>query len=266
MTGASGLSSSGSIVSPAANQYEVCLKCHGDSRNKPQSSLYGVYGREPARAASSLDPYNVRLDLTSPVSRHNVAQPARPGISPSLRTNVLDLNGNPTGHSLLTSSYIACTDCHNNDAARSSGGTAPNGPHGSKWMHLLERQYQENALPAQGAGAVFTGISYTPGVNNPYALCDKCHDLDNKLNLLGTGADTAFGKHHEHVVTAGASCSVCHAAHGVQGGTSVNNKHLLNFDTQIVARYGTNPVPYIDTSRRQCFLICHGVAHNGTSY
>jgi len=266
LAGTSGISSAGSIVNPTTNEYEICFKCHGDSRNKPQSAMYGVYGREPVRVTSSMDPYNIRLDLNSPVARHNVAQPVRPGISPSLRANTLDLNDNPTGRFLVTSAYIYCTDCHNNDAARASGGSAPNGPHGSKWMHLLERQYQQNSLPPQGPGAVFVSIAYTPGVSNPYALCDKCHDLDNKLNLTGTGTDNAFGKHHTHVVSVGASCSVCHAAHGVQGGTATSNKHLVNFDTQIVARYGTNPLPYIDTSRRQCFLTCHGVAHNGSGY
>jgi hypothetical protein len=195
-----------------------------------------------------------------------VAQPARPGISPSLRPSVLDLNDNPSGRFLVSSTYIYCGDCHSNDASRASGGNAPNGPHGSKWPHLLERQYQENTLPAQGAGSIFASIGYTPGISSPYALCDKCHDLDFKLNLTGTGTDSAFGKHHTHVVTVGASCSVCHAAHGVQGGTTSNNKHLLNFDKQIVGRLGNNPLPYIDTGRRQCFLTCHGVVHNGSSY
>ncbi len=262
----SGINSSGSVVDPANNEYEICFKCHADSPDKPQSAAYGVYGREPVRATWSPDPYNIRLDLNSPVTRHNVSQPARPGVSPSLRATMLDLNGNPTGRSLVASAYLYCTDCHNNDAARASGGTAPNGPHGSKWAHVLERQYQENSLPPQGSGGNFASIAYTPGVNSPYALCDKCHDLDHKLNLSGAGQDTVFGKHQNHVVSDGASCSVCHAAHGVQGGTVTNNRHLVNFDTQIVAPYGRNPRPYIDVSRRQCFLTCHGVAHNGRSY
>ncbi len=266
LTGVSGIGASGSVLGVASNEYEICFKCHADSSNKPQSVSFGVYGREPVRATWSTDPYNVRLDLNSPVARHNVIQPARPGISPSLRATMLDLSNNPTGRSVLASVYLYCTDCHNNDAARVSGGGAANGPHGSKWTHLLERQYQENSLPAQGAGTTIAKIMYTPGVNSPYALCDKCHDLDNKLNLSGSGTDAVFGRHRLHVVEEGASCSVCHAAHGVQGATATNNGHLINFDTQIVAPYGTSPQPYIDTSRRQCFLTCHGEAHNGLSY
>jgi len=214
----------------------------------------------------STDPYNVRLDFNSVVARHNVSQPARPGIAPSLRANMLDLNGNPTGRSLVASAYIYCSDCHNNDAARASGGTAANGPHGSKWTHLLERQYQENILPPLGPGTFFPGIAYTPGVSSPYALCDKCHDLDHKLGLIGGGHDTGFGRHRTHVVNDGASCSVCHAAHGVQNGTVTENQHLINFDAQIVGPIGRNPKPYMDVSRRQCYLTCHGVAHNGIGY
>jgi predicted CXXCH cytochrome family protein len=265
LAGVSGINSSGSIVNPAQNQYEICFKCHADSSNKPQSAGGGMYGREPIRATWTSDPFNLRLDFNSPVARHNVTQPARPGDSPSLRASMLDLNGSPTGRSLTTSAYLYCTDCHNNDAAVASGGAAPNGPHGSKWPHVLERQYQENSTPATSGGA-FANIAYTPGINSPYALCDKCHDLDNKLNLRGTGTDAVFGKHQSHVMKDGASCSVCHASHGVQGATVANNRHLINFDTQIVASYGTNLEPYIDTSRRQCFLTCHGVAHNGSSY
>jgi predicted CXXCH cytochrome family protein len=266
LAGVSGINAAGSIVNPANNEYEICFKCHADSTNKPQSAAYGLYGREPIRATPSTDPFNIRLDLNSSVTRHNVVQAARPGVSASLRANMLDLSGNPTGRSLIGSQYLYCGDCHNNDAARASGGAAPNGPHGSNWTHLLERQYQENALPALGPGTDFASIAFTPGINGPYALCDKCHDLANKLNLIGGGVDTVFGKHQTHVVKDGASCSVCHASHGVQGATVTNNRHLVNFDTQIVAPIGNNPQPYLDTSKRQCFLICHGVSHNGLSY
>lgn len=266
MAGVSGISSSGGAVTRATNEYEVCFKCHADSNNKPQSPAYTLYGREAVRTTTASDPYNVRLDLTSPIARHNVVQPARPGISPSLRPTMLDLAGTPTGRSLQASAYIYCSDCHNSDGARDSGGTSPNGTHGSKWPHLLERSYAENVVPAQGAGGRLTGIPYTSGINGSYALCDKCHDLDGRLNLSGAGTDAVFGKHRSHVVSDGASCSVCHASHGVQSGTASGNAHLVNFDAQIVGPVGTNVKPYIDTSRRQCFLTCHGVPHSGYGY
>jgi len=264
-SGASGISAGGSVLATAANQYEVCFKCHAESKNKPQSSKYNLYGREPLRASMAIDPFNLRLDFYSPVARHNVTQPARPGVSPSLRSNMLDSNGNATGRSLTTSPYLYCTDCHNNDSATASN-SSPAGPHGSRWTHLLERQYQQNSVPLLGAGALITPIPYSSGISGPYALCDKCHDLNNKLNLSGGGSDIAFGQHYRHVMSHGVSCSVCHASHGVQEGSNSGNKHLVDFDIQVVRAFGTNALPYVDTGRRQCFLTCHGVAHNGMKY
>jgi hypothetical protein len=263
LLGVSGIDLAGGVVRPATNQYEICFKCHADSSGKPQATS-SLYGRNPVRATWSTDPFNLRLDFNSAAARHNVTQPARGGVSPSLRLRMLDVTGNATGP-LLSATNLYCTDCHNNDDARASRGAAANGPHGSKWTHLLERQYQENVIPAK-AGDPVTKITYLPGTSSPYALCDKCHDLDKQLNLSGTGADTVFGEHYRHVVNDGASCSVCHAAHGVQGGNDANNKHLVNFDIQIVQAYGSNAQPYMDSTSKQCFLTCHGTPHNGTYY
>jgi hypothetical protein len=178
---------------------------------------------------------------------------------------MLDINGNATGRSLTTSPNLYCTDCHNSDSAPMSSKSTV-GPHGSRWTHLLERQYQENNVPLLGAGTSISPIPYSSGVSGSYALCDKCHDLNNKLNLSGGGSDITFGKHYNHVVSHGISCSVCHTSHGVQGGSNANNNHLVDFDIQIVRAYGSNSIPYVDTARKQCFLVCHGVTHNGTSY
>ena len=73
-----------------------------------------------------------------------------------------------------------CTDCHNSDDNREFGGTGPNGPHGSKWTHILERQYELSQAP--GPGQLITNLFPNPdlSVNGPYALCGKCHDLNNR--------------------------------------------------------------------------------------
>lgn len=270
LMGTSGVSASDgvTVLTAAVNQYEICFKCHANSNNKPQNAVYSVYGRTPFRVSqlSLPDPYNVRLALQSNVARHNVIQSSRGNVAPSLRLNMLDLNGNATGRSLQGAGlYLYCTDCHNNDSARISGGTGPNGPHGSSYSHLLERRYDYDIVPAT-PGAVTTGPVYSSGVTGPYAICDKCHDLDNALLSQSSSADTVFKKHYEHVVTDGTSCSTCHGSHGVQGGTTTNNTHLMDFDTSIV---GPDPVTgrlYIDTSARACYLTCHGVAHSPQTY
>jgi hypothetical protein len=252
------------VPPPAVNQYEICFKCHANSTQKPQQiALYATYGHTPFRASQTSlpDPYNVRLALQSSVTRHNVTQPSRGNVAPSLRLNMLDLSGKPTGRLLQGGGLnLYCTDCHNNDSARISGGTGPNGPHGSSYYHLLERQYEYDALPPSTTGPV-----YSSGLTGPYAICDKCHDLDNKL-LSTTGGDTVFGKHNEHVVTDGTSCSTCHASHGVQGGNPINNAHLVDFDTSIVSPDTVTGKFYLDTGARACYLTCHGVAHSPANY
>ena len=252
---------------PAANQYEICFKCHANSNNKPQNANYSVYGRTPYRYTYAVlsDPYNIRLDLQSSVARHNVTQPSRGSVAPSLRLKMLDLSGNPTGRSLQGGgSYLYCTDCHNSDSARGSGGIGPNGPHGSSYFHLLERRYEYDAFPAT-PGSNTAAPAYTPGLLGTYAICDKCHDLDNSLLSQATTADVVFHKHYTHVVLQHTSCSTCHSAHGIQGGTSINNAHLVNFDKNIVGPDNKGRL-YLDTTARACYLTCHGVLHNPKTY
>ncbi len=269
LAGTSGLSATDglTVLKPAANQFEICFKCHANSTDKPQNVNYVNYGRTPYRNSYVAlgDPYNVRLALRSVVARHNVAQPSRGNVSPSLRTNMLDLNGNPTGRLLQGAGlYLYCTDCHNNDQARISGGTGPNGPHGSANYHLLERPYQYEVLPLS-PGALTVGPSYSPGLMGPYAICDKCHDLQNQLLTSSSSADTVFKHHYEHVVQDASACSTCHASHGVQGGSSTSNAHLVDFDTKIVGPDNLGRL-FIDTTARACYLTCHGVVHNPANY
>jgi len=267
LVGASGVSAADGVtpLPRATNEYEVCFKCHANSTNKPQNVAYTNYGRTPYRQTFALaaDPFNVRLDFQSPVARHNVTQPAgvRGQVSPSLRANMLDLTGSPAGRSLQGGTYIYCIDCHNNNDARSSGGASPSGPHGSNWDHLLERRYQVNEVPTGGSGANFPKITYSPGIAGPYALCDKCHDIDNKI-LSG---DSVFKEHERHIRDVGASCATCHAPHGIQGGSATNNGHLVNFDLNIV---GPNQKGQLSLDRvaRTCSLQCHSKNHNATKY
>jgi predicted CXXCH cytochrome family protein len=252
-------------LKPASNQYELCFKCHANSTNKPQSAGYIAYGRTPFRKSFSTvsDPYNARLSFQSPLTRHNVTQPSRAGIAPSLRGSMLDLSGNPVGRSMASGTYIYCTDCHNNDGARSSGGSAASGPHGSKYPHILERRYDLTGLPSAPGGDFGAGIAYSSGVTGPYALCDKCHNVDALVNSTGVG-DTVFKKHWRHVVSVGASCSTCHASHGVQGGSTATNGHLVDFDVSVVGADSQNRLS-IDTTSRTCYLTCHGVIHDGVT-
>jgi len=148
---------------------------------------------------------------------------------------------------------ILCSDCHNSDDNREFGGVGPNGPHGSKWTHILERQYVASQTTA--AGQLITNLNPNPdlSVNGPYALCGKCHSLSNVVT------NASFSEHARHI-NDGFSCSVCHTAHGM-GGTSgtVSGERLVNFDVNVVAANG-GVISY-SRATNSCTLTCHGHAH-----
>jgi predicted CXXCH cytochrome family protein len=245
---------------PAANEFQICYKCHANSTNKPQSTAgYATYGRTPVRQtfASVADPHNVRLDFNTSLSRHPVSQPRYLAATavPSLRPAIINLDGS-TGRSLGVGTYIYCTDCHTNNQARNSKGTGPNGPHGSTYPHLLERRYE---VETAGGG----GVSYVSGVNGTYALCDKCHDIANSIMQ-----NRSFREHSKHISGERASCSTCHSAHGIQGGNATNNKSLMNFDTAIVTPYSSTQAMFQSrgTFTGACYIRCHGDTHSPETY
>jgi predicted CXXCH cytochrome family protein len=262
LLGASGVDSATGAAAqrPATNQYQICFKCHANSTNKPQSGAgYSVYGRTPVRQtfASVADPYNVRLDFNTTLARHPVTQPRYKAAAevPSLRAAMVNLD-NSTGRSLGAGTYLYCTDCHNNDQARVSGGTGPNGTHGSAYPHLLERRYEVETPPSGG-------VAYVAGPAGTYALCDKCHDIANSILQ-----NRSFKRHSLHISGERAACSTCHAAHGIQGGSTTNNKSLVNFDTAIVKPSSSGRLYFQSngTFTGTCYLTCHGQNHNPLSY
>jgi hypothetical protein len=149
---------------------------------------------------------------------------------------------------------ILCTDCHNSDDNREFGGTGASGPHGSTFSHILERRYEFSQAPSPGQ--TITNLYPSPdlGSTGPYALCGKCHDLNQVL------ANSSFSEHARHIQD-GFSCSVCHTAHGMGAqSATVTGERLVNFDANVVAPNGTNPVSY-NRNTNTCALVCHGQTH-----
>jgi hypothetical protein len=156
----------------------------------------------------------------------------------------------------LVGNQLFCTDCHNSDDNREFGGTGPNGPHGSKWTHLLERRYEFGQAPAPGQ--LVTNLYPNPdtSVEGPYALCGKCH------NLTQIFANTSFTQHSLHVSQYGFSCSVCHTAHGMGANSpTITGERLVNFDGNVVGQNGATPIAY-NRATNTCTLMCHNAAHN----
>ena len=245
-----------SVVSPASNQYENCLRCHGTSTGKASTPLYGYL---PVWLIASSDPLNVIPQFsTFATSSHPVFHDSTsPLPQPSLRSIMLMLDGITIGRTMGT--RILCTDCHNSDDNREFGGSGPNGPHGSIFPHILERRYEFSQAGAPGTAV--TNLFPNPTLSaqggpsgGPYALCAKCHDLSQVMN------NTSFSEHARHIKD-GFSCSVCHTAHGMgaQSGT-ISGERLVNFDIRVVAPNGATPISY-NRATNSCSLVCHNYTH-----
>jgi len=242
-----------SVVYPAKNQYENCLRCHGASTGKASNSA--VFGYLPIRTVSAADPLNVfpQFNSTSASSHPVMHDRSSPFPQPSLRLSMLNLDGSKTGRGMGV--RILCTDCHNSDDNREFGGTGPNGPHGSKYFHILERRYDmsQSAMPGQP----ITNLNIPPNLSTVgnYALCAKCHDLANIVS------NASFTEHARHI-NDGFSCSTCHTAHGMtsQAGMFVGER-MVNFDLNVVAPNGTAPISYRRVTN-SCSLTCHGHPHS----
>ena len=222
-----GVSSGGAPLLEAQYEYEVCFRCHADTAVQ-------VSGRIHRRS----DVPNLRL-------RFGAGNPSyHPVIAPATSTDTVSLiPGLPHG------SMLRCTDCHNNNQGRRAGGSGPDGPHGSSYGFLLERNYTVHDDVAESAFE--------------YAMCYKCHRRNSIL------ADESFSEHRKHIVEERTPCSACHDPHGVSltGGGGSDYTHLINFDVAIVQpRNGVLRFTDLGHFAGSCTLICHGENHNNEAY
>ncbi len=212
-----GVSAAGTIVKNASYQYELCFRCHAST------TAYGA-----SKIARQFSQPNTRLQFNpGNLSYHPVLSPSRTTSDPTLISP------------WTTARQLTCSDCHNNDQGPGVNGAGPNGPHGSRYAPLLERNLVQQ--------------DFQPANSSTYALCYKCHSEGVLL------ADRLHGKHVRDEKTA---CSTCHDAHGVQ-----NQKHLINFNT-IYAKPLNGRLTYADlgAGHSSCTLSCHGSTHNNRSY
>lgn len=256
LNGASGYDTTG-VQRPATQEYQLCFKCHADSTNKPTTSTFGRtaprYPAGPMPAGYPIQPpvpadqYNLRLKFTSIIGHNVMGNSIVTTTVSSLRPFMLNVDGvtNNTSRPLTTSTRLYCTDCHNNDQARTSNGTGPDGPHGSIYPHLLQLNLFQDAAGGGGGGGGTTGA----------ALCGKCHNLTTVRNER---------PHDDHD---GVGCTTCHDPHGVIGGTPGANRAMMNFDTGVAAKATTYfGYYYLSATQKGCYTNCHGETHNPRSY
>lgn len=246
------------VLNPSVNQYENCLRCHGTSSGKQSLPVFGYL---PIWAVAGADPLNIIPQLTqTATSSHPVLHDRSSALpQPSLLSYMLNLDGRTQGRAMGV--RLLCTDCHNSDDNREFGGTGPNGPHGSQFLHLLERRYEFSQVsPASGPGTTITNLFpnpiLDPAANGPYSMCAKCHDLTQVI------ANTSFSQHARHI-NDGFSCSACHTAHGMGASSAtISGERMVNFDISVVGTNGTNPISY-NRATGSCTLTCHNHAHGG---
>ena len=115
--GATGISALDGMtpVSPAANQYETCLRCHGTSMGKQRLPIFGY---PPIRVVATPDPLNVMQEFAqTATSSHPVTHVGTsPLPQPSLLVNMLDQAGMASPR--LVGSQLFCTDCQDRKSTR----------------------------------------------------------------------------------------------------------------------------------------------------
>ena len=252
--GAGGVALDGTsiAVGDPVEEYEVCLKCHGDDYNA-------------ARARAT----NKRTEFAADASAYHPVQQAGRNTSEAMQRSLLG--------GLTTSSTLLCSDCHADDATGGTQGPVSNyaggeplGPHGSAEAYLLRAAY-----PADSSSQSYSSAAY--------ALCFLCHSE----TALFDSTQTNFDDHRKHVQNAGTPCAVCHYnVHGNANdtantwyridGTLYKNGPPTGYKTRLIAFMpgavtGTTysvPTWGYDTSshRGYCWLRCHMRGHNPKSY
>ncbi len=257
IAGVTGIDANGSAVTEVTNQYELCFKCHG----RPGQ---GPCGGSPITRCSTADGYSMtRLDGV-----YNIRDKVNSGNPSLVSWHPIESNNAANNGEVLSllapfntvSSLIYCTDCHSNDQSGASGGTGPDGPHGSTYEFILGQQYN-----------VAGETAYSPA---KFALCFKCHDESR----FGNSTPGAFD-HEVHMRGGDITCVSCHDPHGSQ-----KFSHLINFMTftngpggtwTITSDCGGGPgtcgggftePTFVDLGVQsgRCFLNCHGKGHDGS--
>jgi predicted CXXCH cytochrome family protein len=226
-----GVNASGTVMKIASSEYELCLRCHADSTTRGEARV----NRQVAETNK-----RVQFRVTN--------QSFHPVESVGKNRNVPSLLAPWT-----TSSLVTCTDCHNSDQSAATGGSGANGPHGSIYPPLLERQL------------VLT--DFTPESPANQALCYKCHSRESILGDQSFRAVNGQGQsrgHRFHIVDQKATCTTCHDSHGV-----ANAKNLINFNSDYVTpstSLGTTSYTSTGNFGGVCTLTCHGKDHAGINY
>jgi predicted CXXCH cytochrome family protein len=223
-----GNNSSGSPVSQAQFEYEVCFKCHAEG-----SPITPTVPRQIAQN-------NMRLQFNpSAASFHPVETFGRNPQVPSLRAG------------WTPSSIIYCSSCHASDSSAAFGSSGPNGVHGSNYAPILGARYEVADQTAESSSA--------------YALCYKCHD---RVNLLSDASFPFHKEHIVDQRTPCAACHDAHGIPSNQGNLINNSRLINFATNIVLPDPVTHRLEFrsLGMNSGECYLSCHGVAHSPMSY
>jgi len=240
LQGVRGVDRNGAEIGSVVYEYEVCFRCHGDF-TPDLDYIYRVLDTTNTRLA--FDPTNESYHPVVAIGRNQNIPSIPSAFEPSM----------------TASDRIYCSACHADDQGVSRG------PHGSSFPPILRQRYEM--------------ADHTPESQENYALCYHCHDRssilrDDSFKRSAIEATGSGGGHSGHLA-AGATCSACHDPHGVNTAGALgardtgSHTHLINFDTLIVLPAAGERFPVFHDKGMftgGCTLVCHGVAHDGTSY
>lgn len=167
----------------------------------------------------------------------------------------------PTRLLARASEQKLCLACHSGEVApavlqaQSEGGSVHPGLHvGSE---NLERPVSCGDCHDPHAGSV------VPDATAADALCSQCHARKRLFEALPS-------LHAKHVEGAGAACAACHAPHRSESSTHLIHFMRVDAAGAEVARplESGGRLEFVDLgeSRGECYLSCHGVAHEPARY
>ena len=254
-------------------EYEICLRCHGDTYAKIATTPYpDNTSIRPKGGSNKRKEFNNTIDNTS---YHPVA--ARGKNTSAALDRQMAFAG------LTTASTISCGDCHNNDETARVNGlassfestlTSPKGPHGSSYLYIMRANYITTVGTSEGAG--MTGYS-----RDNFALCYLCHDeraFSSSDTTMTNFTKAGKNLHAVHTNKTGgtgafATCHECHynthsnieATNTQYAGPADDKTHLVDFGPNAM-KVGANLKPAWGVmGSNNCALRCHGVTHDSTA-
>jgi hypothetical protein len=251
--GGIGAPTSYSFLSQAANEYQVCFKCHSSYTTLPTYQPDGISNATtPTYTIDGLG----KLDV---VDWRDLAREFNPNAASFHPVTAVGKNaaidtwvatsscGGVTPCSVNSRTF--CTDCHANAAGNAAGN---NGPHGSQRLHILK-----------GAANYITDDNGTGTITHDEGeVCFLCH----AYGTYATGANIGTSRFTRHKSNNHNSypCYDCHDSHG-----SENFTGLVNFNTDHITFTGgrnSSNAFVRTTTGGTCYVACHGENHNPQSY